>query len=308
MEPAITEAQISEVLKSFGIPKIGAVTWVNRNVWDIGDRFILKQCPELNEFNKSLWFSNFLTEKNIPVRHYLKTTDGGYLTDYNGISYCLMSKIIGSHIDPYSGNSYETGRKLGRIVAALHQALHEAEPPFKLLDSDCIFDLGGWIAGEIKDKNIPVGDDIVKACLDSAPLYKKLPRQIIHRDMHLQNLVFEGDDFSGYLDFDICQKNARIFDLCYLGSSMLVGNYNKEKRFGIWQNIFYGVLCGYDEHLHLSDDEKAIIPLLMIMIELIFTAWYSRQGQPELVQNCTDMAQWCYEHIGLIQQILERLR
>ncbi len=301
MESTLSKEKIKEILHSFGISEKEQVTWVYKNVWDIGDRYILKQSPDLDEFTKSLWLSVFLTERKIPVRQYIMMSDGNYLTYIDSIGYSLMTKIKGNHIDPYEKNSRETGVKLGWLIAQLHQALSEAEPPFELYNSDSMAELGGWITDEIMKNNITVSEEVLKACLSAAPLYENLPRQIIHRDMHLQNLVFEGEEFAGYLDFDISQRNVRIYDLCYIGSSMLVGNCADLDRFKIWQEIFNGVLCGYDSILHLNDDERAMIPILLIMIELTFVAWYSRQRQAELAQSCAEMANWCYEHLHEIK-------
>lgn len=41
-------------------------------------------------------------------------------------------------------------------------------------------------------------------------LYSKLPIQLIRREVHLGNLLFDNNKFSGYIDFDLSQKNIRI--------------------------------------------------------------------------------------------------
>lgn len=45
--------------------------------------------------------------------------------------------------------------------------------------------------------------------------YKTLPRQLIHRDMHTSNLLYRNGMFS-FIDFDMSQRNVRIFDIVYL--------------------------------------------------------------------------------------------
>ena len=76
-------------------------------------------------------------------------------------------------------------------------------------------------------------------------VYKTLPRQIIHRDMHPGKLLFDKGVFTGYLDFDLSQSNARIFDIVYLGCGLLVDNYKDETRLGQWCDIFAGIIQGY---------------------------------------------------------------
>ena len=50
--------------------------------------------------------------------------------------------------------------------------------------------------------------------MDSLGIY------IICRSQVLEGLFFEGD-FSGYIDFDLSQRNIRIFDICYFLTGLL---------------------------------------------------------------------------------------
>ena len=60
---------------------------------------------------------------------------------------------------------------------------------------------------------------------------KKLPRQIIHRDFHGQNIIFNNGRLDGYTDFDLNEKNARLYDLCYLCTGALASGFdNLSKR------------------------------------------------------------------------------
>jgi Ser/Thr protein kinase RdoA (MazF antagonist) len=304
METTLTENDIREIIKAFSDREITCVEQVYKSAWDIDDRFILKQCGDLNELNKSVWFSEYLTGKCISVRTYLQTIDGKYYIEFNGQHYCLMNKIRGSHMEPFEGNRFDNGLLLGEIVAELHQALAGADTPFELYDAHYIDELRGWLFEEIKKNNLPVSGAIIQACLDFEQLYSKLPRQIIHRDMHLLNLVFENGRFAGYLDFDISQKNVRIFDLCYLGCSMLVGNYADDVKLNQWKEIFHGVCTGYNKRICLGNEEKEAIPVMFLLIELTFTAWYTMLGQPELAQSCVHMANWCYGHSDQIKSAI----
>jgi len=41
-------------------------------------------------------------------------------------------------------------------------------------------------------------------------LYGKLPKQLIHRDPNPSNILFEGDEVSGFIDFDLSEINIRL--------------------------------------------------------------------------------------------------
>ncbi|NLM28166.1 MAG: hypothetical protein GX211_08335 [Clostridiaceae bacterium] len=59
--------------------------------------------------------------------------------------------------------------------------------------------------------------------------------------MHTRNLLYDNGRFC-YVDFDMCQRNVRIFDIVYLGCSQLVENYKDETRLKQWREVFMGVL------------------------------------------------------------------
>ena len=52
--------------------------------------------------------------------------------------------------------------------------------------------------------------DFTGTCNQLEKIYEGLPKQLIHRDVHSGNFLFENNEFSGYIDFDLSQKNIRI--------------------------------------------------------------------------------------------------
>ena len=128
--------------------------------------------------------------------------------------------------------------------------------------------------------------------------YESLPRQLIHRDLHTSNFLFENGILSGYLDFDLSQRNVRIWDIVYLGCSLLVDNHKDKKRLKEWRDIFFGIVHGYSELLPLSDDEICAMPALFVFDDVLFTAFYSKIGQPEIARNCMELAYWLHENIA----------
>jgi len=118
--------------------------------------------------------------------------------------------------------------------------------------------------------------------------------------MHTGNLLFDDGKFSDSLDFDISQKNVRIFDICYLGCSLLVENYKDESKLKQWQEVFSGILTGYESIQPLDESEKNALPSLFIFIEVLFSAFFSEQNQLDSARSCINMANWLYIHINSI--------
>ena len=58
--------------------------------------------------------------------------------------------------------------------------------------------------------------------------------------MHFGNFLFQEGSFSGYIDFDLSQKNIRIFDLCYFLAGLLAEEPWEEYTFAF---LFLGAVA-----------------------------------------------------------------
>jgi Ser/Thr protein kinase RdoA (MazF antagonist) len=292
---------INEILKSFGITEPIICKQIYRSAWDINSEFILKQSGNLSELLKSVTIAKALTAEGLPVAIYQTTTDNQPYLINCAHYYSLMSKIKGTHLSPFSGDQTENAREFGRIIARLHLALKKIESEISCHESDLAKELNGWILKEISGKNIKVRPEIIDRLKAIEPAYSNLPRQLIHRDPHTENFLFDQGEFAGYLDFDLCQKNARIFDLCYFGATLLVDRYSDPEKFQIWQNIFGEFVSTYDAIYPIRIDEKELMPDIFVFDELIFTAFYSKIGQPDVSAKCLDMTDWLFDNRDFIR-------
>ena len=125
-------------------------------------------------------------------------------------------------------------------------------------------------------------------------IYETLPQQIIHRDPNPGNIILCGDKW-GIIDFDISERNIRIFDPCYAATAILSesfedGNTNKLNQ---WIEVYKNILQGYVEVVKLSDNEWKAIPYVIITNQLIATAWFSEQEKyRELYETNKKMTEW----------------
>ena len=184
----------------------------NADTWQINNNYIFKKShEEEKDINKVLAINKFLRQENIPVPEYIKTKSGDYyITDGENI-YSLMRKIDGAHLN-LDGDYINTARNLGFELARLHKSLKKMGGV--AYESDLISELNGQIE-QIKAADINIAREIIKACLDFADVYKILPRQLIHRDVHAGNMLFDNGRLVCFLDFDSSQINARLFDIAY---------------------------------------------------------------------------------------------
>ena len=281
---------IQDILPLFGIDPGEPMKQIQKSAWDVGGRFILKRSTDAAVLDRSMRLGRLLAAKGIPAPEYI-----GQPVQKDGAHFVLMRKLPGRHPDPYKGDPYENGVTLGRLVALLHAALREIPDDFECPDADCMKELDEYILPEIQ-----VPGRALNYARAFGPLYKTLPRQLIHRDVHTANMLFEDGAFTGWLDFDNSQRNVRMLDLCYLGATLLVGNYRKPWRFRFWRRIFRGVLCGYDQISRLSEEELEAAPYLFVHIELLFAAFFSKNGQGRTSKKCLAMTKWLYRHRGIL--------
>lgn len=144
-----------------------------------------------------------------------------------------------------------------------------------------------------------------EAILSLSQVYEELPKQLIHRDVHLGNFLFEGNKFSGYIDFDLSQSNIRIFDVCYFLLGILVQGDNNPMEAERWFYIISQVVEGYDSIVDLKVVERQSIPCVMKNIELLFTAYFLSVGEEKLARDSVDLYLFvCKNEKKLLQKII----
>lgn len=104
--------------------------------------------------------------------------------------------------------------------------------------------------------------------------YERLPKQLIHRDVHFGNFLFSEGNLSGYIDFDLSQRNIRIFDICYFLTGLLAEEVENPFTKKEWTENVRAVIEGYESLTRLSAEEKAAIPCVMECIEILFAAYF----------------------------------
>jgi len=134
-------------------------------------------------------------------------------------------------------------------------------------------------------------DDFCREYLDSfAALYPKLPRQIIHRDPNPGNIICNQDQW-GFIDFDLAERNARIYDPCYASTAVLSESFGKDNE--LWLEVYRNIICGYDSVAHLTDVERKAIPYVILANQFVCVAWFAGQDKyAELFEINKRMTLW----------------
>lgn len=75
-------------------------------------------------------------------------------------------------------------------------------------------------------------------------------------------------------DFDLSQRNIRIFDICYFLTGLLTEEVEEAFTKKEWTESAETVIEGYESITPLSTEEKAAIPCVMECIEILFAAYF----------------------------------
>lgn len=270
---------------------------IYNSAWEIDGQYVLKCGKNTSEIEKSLRLSKLLCAQGMPVTKYIETADGRLFVSNDKGYYCLVHKLNGVHLDVFQS---EKGFpiQLGEILAKLHQALKNIEDKAECQHKDLLEEWNNYILPEIVAKKIDVPQKAIADVLHWLEnIYPILPRQLIHRDPHMGNLLFEDGVLTGYIDFDLSVNNSRIFDICYFSLSFLIGNTDDMKKSKRFNSIFADIVKGYEKSTKLSDLEHQSFKSMMIYIELLFVSFWSREGNVVQMQEAINMEKWVMENL-----------
>ncbi|MBQ7918581.1 MAG: phosphotransferase [Lachnospiraceae bacterium] len=276
------------------------------SVWQVGDKYVLKVYDNVTMLERNIRIISILSDLEIPVGRLIPNRNNLTYSKDEHNYYILTERLKGSNIvglEELDKLSY----KMGKIIADLHNAFLQCEKQDDFWENNLLLEMKGWIADTFirkgwGDVNKNRYDDTL---LNLESLYGTLPVQLIHRDVHFGNFLFDNGNFSGYIDFDLSQKNIRIFDICYF----VLGLLSEEEKVDItqekWFEILKDVFRGYNEVNKLSLQEIKAVPYVMKSIELLFAAWFLNQNDKKCSENAVAILNFIDDNMERIMDALK---
>ena len=150
----------------------------------------------------------------LPVAPVVRNRAGEAVETWLGKKAMLAPKLSGAHIDVPSAGHLDS---LGRLIAGFHTAT--AEPPFGVApyprDQRWLRDRSASTRGRMAytDERL-VFDcvDRVNGMLDRRDV-GELPTGIVHGDLFRDNVLFDGPELTGVLDFHHAARGYLVYDL-----------------------------------------------------------------------------------------------
>ncbi|BCN28905.1 phosphotransferase [Anaeromicropila herbilytica] len=265
---------MQNILKNWKIQ--GELIQIYRTAWSVDDEYVLKVYDNLDSLKRNEKILKTLYEMGIPVAEIVNLENGqGYCGDGTKY-YMLTKKLRGNNIVDIK-NNLGMAYKMGEVLAQLHMAFLKCEDDLGYWDNSLLKEMKGWIRKNLSESGWALIKeeefDLVVNQLEE--VYDVLPKQLIHRDVNFGNFLFDQGEFSGYIDFDLSQRNIRIFDLSYFLIGLLSVELDNKINMEEWIKIVTDVIVGYESQTKLLRVEKESIPCVMKCIELLFVAYFS---------------------------------
>ncbi len=306
----LTQTQLRQILSNWNIDsktEIEEVYFFGGNIkaWNIGEKYVLKTGTNISGLRTHILFAEALSKEGINSAYQVKTRDGKDFIQDGERFYVLLNRIECRYLTPEERYSYDrelTGEKYGIAVGKLHKVLKSQEDNLEVNDTNLYDVVTKWAMPETKrimeQWNCPLPEEFYNEyTANFGKLYGKLPKQIIHRNPNPTNVIFNGNDVSGFIDFDISEKNVRIFDPCYCATGILseaaeiTGGYEK------WPEILKGVIKGYDRTCSLTTEEKQALIYVIYSIQMIFIAYLNgHDDEKAAAMENRKMLVWIWEN------------
>lgn len=298
----IEKVKASEILTKYGINK--EIKQIYISSWEVQGEYVLKKYSNLSELKRNVDILKNLYAEKIPVPKIIRTLDKKDYVSKNEEYWLLTEKIKGENIVQMEKCDNAWFFEMGKILAQLHIAFHKLEDKINYWNNSLLGEMESWVLENFQRKRPEYleENDVLDSIKRLKDVYEKLPKGIIHRDVHLGNFLFSEGVFSGYIDFDLSQKNIRIFDLCYFMLGLLLEEEENKISEERWFEVLKYVVAGYDSESKLTEEERSSIATVMEAIELLFVAYFIGEEDEQAAKESAKLYYFCRENYDSIEQ------
>ena len=270
----------------------------NDNACYVGEKHVLKFTTDYGRLKKHVEVSKALQSIGLLSAVPVPAADGAEYVLDGEVYYYVTCRLRGEQMAAHRFADGD-GRFVGEIIGQLHLALSMVEDCVS--EADLLATVRDWALPKAK-KALNLSDVLCKEYLDGfAGLYPDLPRQIIHRDPNPGNIICAEDQW-GFIDFELAERNVRIYDPCYAATAILSETFGRDND--AWLGIYRDIICGYDCAAHLTESERKAIPYIILANQFVCLAWFSEQDKyAEIFETNKRMTMWLLDKFGELEYI-----
>lgn len=302
-----------DLSKVWNIENVVVIKNIKENVKEVATetnkKYILKIKKDLKKIPMEYELLNFLKLREVPVNPPMKTNNGE-LYYSNGIeNYCLYEYLEGEILlYNYLDNNKDVLKKYGMALGKLHKILLEYKPKgTEIEDMNLEEGIFNWAIPEILKNQTDnhVKDTIETIKKEMKVFYLELPKQLIHRDPNNQNMLFKNGKLSGLIDFELCMKGFKAFDICYMMTGLLMEGFGDEENRVKWLDLICEITEGYESENEIEKIEKESFWFIFISIQLTFAAYFYSISNKKLAELNLEGLYWIFNNRN---KILEKIK
>lgn len=293
---------MNEILSHWNVG--GPVQPLKPTVWQVGGGHILKAYSDHKSLARNLTAMHRLRAGGLPVPAVVPTKAGTDFVQREGLRYIMMTRLPGRPLALGGPADAQTLEAIGGALGRLHKAFQPLEHDAPYWDNHLLDEMQGWVSAAFQRQpwDGVTHEEFHQAVRQLAARSPALPRQLIHRDVHFGNFLFAEGRFSGYIDFDLSQRNIRLFDPCYLLLGLLLEGGENQVAPENWLPAVTQVLHGYEAFIPLTPAEKEAIPCVMECIELLCNAYFMECGETALARGAASLFHFVRQREAAIVQ------
>lgn len=292
----VTQKKAAQMLKHWNLESetitpiyFGGTGAQNDNACYVGTDHVLKFTANPGKLENHIPLSEAIERGGLCAASPVATTDGRTYIQDGELYFCLTRRLPGSQLT--AATLYDDpakGRFVGQIIGKLHLALRSVEAAVN--ESDLYATVRDWAMPAAREA-LGLSEHFCRDYLDAfGALCPSLPRQIVHLDPNPGNIICAGDNW-GFIDFELSERNVRIYDPCYAATAVLSESFGRNNE--AWMEIYRAIICGYDSVVHLTQEEFQAIPYVLLANQLVCVAWFAGQEKyAELFATNKRMTSW----------------
>ena len=305
----ISNEKINELLLNWGLKATTFVPvqyensgFISDTAWYVGQEYVLKATGNLDGFKIHAAITNALAGDGLAAPVPVPSADGREYIQEGEWYFYLLPRLSGKPVNSkrlIEKDWAEKSFRLGSLVGQLHKALKRHDQDIAADDMD--------LAAALKDYALPRAKAVLalpQTYYDAyetrfLALYPLLPKHVIHKDPNPANILLQGDEFCGFIDFELGLRSARLYDPCYLTTAILSETLPQDDSpaYDKWFEVYHAVLRGYDSVCPLTKEEREAAPYMVFTIEMICLAFFNETPKFQALAEVSNrMGRWLYKN------------
>lgn len=302
---------LKDVLSHWLLPTIQTIEPIQENtvfkVFTSDQTFALKDVSDQWPSERYEFISDILKHVEnggVTVSTLLRNKIGKVVTDFEGKRF-VLSRFIEPGCNPkWPDQREDLFRHIGGAVAQLHCAFDfwdaewVAQHTYREDFLGCL-DRKHMVQNGLSEEHVYTLVEVDKMRrADKNRALEGLPEQLIHRDCYIDNIIVDGVDVLGVIDFDNACVASPFQDIAYFLADT---SWILTLDFDQWLDLVPILLSGYVNKRPISIKEIGALPYMILYWHISFARWHASLGEDDVVAAHMRAVKWIHNNFERVQ-------